>query len=167
VQHGTAGEDSQSYVLRRRLAQHIGMARLARLAQERNQLKEVEPVAGKGRSARAACCLDESSPQLRLAQYSNTVLFRRLGTGVSPPSMVGILLAVQMCAHVDVFGFDEGPFRTGGGAGASSYYASSPGAMGVFDLSNSRPSEMDAEMLPLDNAIIELLEIAKFVRIRS
>eukprot|EP00873_Tetraselmis_striata_P012139 jgi/Tetstr1/432403/TSEL_021800.t1 len=127
---GAAGE------ARRRLAQ-ISMARLAHLAEQQNELKEVEPAAG---------------------------------IGVAPPGIVGTLLAVQMCQQVEVFGFDAEALKGAAGKEASApayYYSQSRAGMGVFDVGNGRAPELDAEMLPIDAAIVELLEIAGFLRIRS
>lgn len=92
------------------------------------------------------------------------------GIGVAPPGIVGTLLAVQMCQQVEVFGFDAEALKGAAGKEASApayYYSQSRAGMGVFDVGNGRAPELDAEMLPIDAAIVELLEIAGFLRIRS
>jgi len=78
---------------------------------------------------------------------------------------VGILIAVQICERVDVYGYNT-IFSSTSHRSDLSYYSGKPVGMRVFDITSTRSDTAEAEAVPVDNAIMELLEIMGHIRLR-
>eukprot|EP00951_Prasinocladus_malaysianus_P046620 scaffold647823_cov46-Prasinocladus_malaysianus.AAC.2 len=72
-----------------------------------------------------------------------------------------------MCSEVHLYGYagslDEAA-GTGQGLGLS-YYSASPVGMSVFDIWTGRTDKQEQDSRPIDNAIVELLELTGFLHI--
>lgn len=116
-------------------------------------------------------------PRIAIAQQdflpSPAHLFRRAclidnhhkchsGASQPPQTLVAILIAVQMCKHVDIYGFDSVSAAPSKGL---SYYSKDPAGLTVHDISTTRPEAIETMAAGVDNAIVELLEVVGHVKL--